>query len=41
MWHSKIELYRRLLSEASKRYAKEEQVAFDYQYDYNGEVLFI
>jgi hypothetical protein len=38
---NKIELYWRLLSQASKRFAMEEQVAFDNQYDHNGEVLFI
>jgi hypothetical protein len=37
----KIELYWRLLYQASKRFAEEEQVAFDYQDDRNGEVFFI
>jgi hypothetical protein len=44
MWHnqiSQIEFYWGLLSQATKRSAEEEEVAFDYQYDHNGEVLFI
>jgi hypothetical protein len=41
MWHNEIEFYWRLLSQASKRFAREEDVAFEYQYDPNGEVLFI
>jgi len=39
--HHNLESYWQLLSQATKKFAMEEQGAFDYQYDCNREVFFV